>query len=434
MKFATVKLSDILIEDRTRQDMGELSELAFSIKERGLIQPLAVQEVNGKYRLLAGGRRYAALKRLEKETVGVRVYEGELSRLEIKSIELAENFHRKDLTFLETSNLQREIHELQLEIHGQKSSGGRPDMTGEKEGWDMAKTADLLGVSPAQISQNIQIAKAAEAFPELFADALTRSDATKILQRISNQLKHEELAKQVEEQRLVGWKQQLINSYILGDFFEKIKDVPDKSIDLCEVDPPYAIDLKQQKKGYCYGPSYNEVCQDVYLKFLSDAILELYRVMADHSWLIFWFGPEPYFELVYSLLHNSGFVCTRLVGIWTKTQGQSMRPDMYLASSYEMFFYARKGSPRIVKQGRLNNFSYTGVAPQKKIHPTERPIELMQDILETFAWEGSRVLVPFLGSGNTLLAAHNVKMNGFGFELSEEYRNNFILRVNEMEV
>lgn len=434
MKFAMVKLSDVLVEDRARQEMGELGELAFSIKERGLIQPLAVQEVNGKYRLLAGGRRFAAIQRLGHETVGARIFEGELSRLEIKSIELAENIHRKDLTFLETSKLQREIHELQLEIHGQKSSGGRPDVTGDKEGWDMSRTADLLGVSPAQISQNIQIAKAAEAFPELFADALTRSDATKILQRISNQLKHEELAKQVEEQRLIGWKQQLINSYILGDFFEGIKQVPDNSVDLVEVDPPYAIDLKQQKKGYCYGPSYNEVCSDVYLTFLRNTAMECFRCMADHSWCIFWFGPEPHLESVYSILRDVGFSTTRLVGIWTKTQGQSMRPDMYLASSYEMFFYARKGSPKIVKQGRLNNFSYTGVAPQKKTHPTERPVELMQDILETFAWEGSRVLVPFLGSGNTLIAAHHCKMNGFGFELSEEYRNNFILMVNEMEV
>jgi DNA modification methylase len=39
--------------------------------------------------------------------------------------------------------------------------------------------------------------------------------------------------------------------------------------------------------------------------------------------------------------------------------------------------------------------------------------------------------MPFLGSGNTLLAASNLGMTGFGFDLSEEYRNAYILRVNE---
>jgi site-specific DNA-methyltransferase (adenine-specific) len=154
--------------------------------------------------------------------------------------------------------------------------------------------------------------------------------------------------------------------------------------------------------------------------------------MADHSWLVCWFGPEPWFNVVYELLLAAGFNVTRMCGIWTKPTGQTNQPAIYLANSYEMFFYARKGKAALARQGRINTFDTSPVSSKFKTHPTERPVELMQDILTTFAWEGSRVMVPFLGSGNTLIAAHLAKMTGFGFELGKEYKDSFVLKVNEL--
>jgi site-specific DNA-methyltransferase (adenine-specific) len=83
----------------------------------------------------------------------------------------------------------------------------------------------------------------------------------------------------------------------------------------------------------------------------------------------------------------------------------------------------------MVKQGRLNNFQYRGVAPQIKIHPTERPIEMMEDLLSVFCKPGDLVLVPFLGSGNTILACYNLGLSGVGFDLSQNYKDSFTLRV-----
>ncbi len=69
---------------------------------------------------------------------------------------------------------------------------------------------------------------------------------------------------------------------------------------------------------------------------------------------------------------------------------------------------------------------------QKKIHPTERPVELMKDIYSTFTWEGSRLMIPFLGSGSGLIAAHELKISAFGYELSSAYRDAFLLKVNSL--
>jgi DNA modification methylase len=57
---------------------------------------------------------------------------------------------------------------------------------------------------------------------------------------------------------------------------------------------------------------------------------------------------------------------------------------------------------------------------------------MMEEILSTFVWKGARVMVPFLGSGNTMLAAHNLEMTSFGFELSKSYKDSFLVRVHKM--
>ena len=56
---------------------------------------------------------------------------------------------------------------------------------------------------------------------------------------------------------------------------------------------------------------------------------------------------------------------------------------------------------------------------------------MIEDILKTFGAPEGRVMVPFLGSGNTLLSAANLSRGGVGFDLSEEYRNAYIGRVDE---
>jgi site-specific DNA-methyltransferase (adenine-specific) len=99
-----------------------------------------------------------------------------------------------------------------------------------------------------------------------------------------------------------------------------------------------------------------------------------------------------------------------------------------------MFFYAWKGRPALNKPGRSNVFNFSPVSPQQKTHPTERPVDLMTEIYDTFAFTGSRVLIPFLGSGSGLIAADNLSMSPIGFELSKSYRDSFLVKVHNMKV
>jgi len=58
---------------------------------------------------------------------------------------------------------------------------------------------------------------------------------------------------------------------------------------------------------------------------------------------------------------------------------------------------------------------------------------MIEEVIKTFNTPGGHMMVPFLGSGNTLLAASNLNSTCFGYDLSEEYKNAYLKRVLEGE-
>ena len=432
-KVAMIRIEDIEIGERARKEMGDLAGLEGSMKQVGLAQPICVKEQtnNGKpYFLLGGERRFCVLLANGNTVIPVRIYPETITPIEVKSIELAENFFRKDFEPPEYDKLIAEIHCLQQQIHGAKLS-----TAADATGWGMKETGELMGISKMSVSTAIKRHEAREAFPELFEGCKTQKDATKVLEKLQEAVVKEALAKKIEEKKGDTTLRSLANAYVLRDFFEGVKEFPDNYFHLVEIDPPYAINLTEAKKkdgisNYNLG-DYNEVSQDSYPKFLYNTFSECYKKMTDHSWLICWFAPEPWFEIIHQMLIQVGFGTSRMCGIWTKgTPGQSMNPSIRLANSYEMFFYAWKGQPALAKAGHGNDFHFPPVPSSQKTHPTERPIELMKEIYETFAFPGSRILIPFLGSGVGIFAAADVGMSAMGFELGKSHKDSFLVKAH----
>lgn len=434
-----IPISSIIVSERAREVMGDLDALELNMKESGLISPLAVKDnKDGTYLLLAGERRFTVLKRNSIETIPVRIYNNDLSEIEIKIIEKSENFFRKDMEYYEFDKLTLEIHTMQQAIHGVKAPGPN------QSGWSVENTGEMIGgVSKATVSLAIKRAELREACPELFEGCKTASDATTVIKKMDEALLKHVIAKELETKTDNKTLAQLSKSYIIEDFFSGVKKIPAGVFHLVEIDPPYAIDIKEAKKtegeSQYMLSDYNEIPASAYMDGegewlgMKQVFKECYRVMAEHSWLLCWFGPEPWFEPMYQAIKDAGFETTRLCPIWTKPSGQTKRPEMHLPNSYEMFFYAWKGRPAIARQRGGNQFNYSPVPPQQKTHPTERPIDMMKDIYETFAFPGSRILIPFLGSGNGLIAAHQVGMTGIGFDLGKGFRDSFLVKVHGMK-
>lgn len=442
-KVGMIPLDKVEITDRVREVMGNLDGLEADMRETGLISPLAVKDNNdGTYRLLAGGRRFTILHRNEVSTIPVRIYDRDLTDLEMKSIEKSENFHRKDLEYWELDQLTLEIHEMQQQLHGASSKGSRA-------GWGLKDTAEMLGKKSHQYTHAaIERAKAREIAPDIFKSCKSASDASKILKKVDETITKEKTVEKLSQENKDSKFNNLQKRFIVKDFFQGVKEIPGEYVHLVEIDPPYAIDLRNAKmktgESKYLLDEYNEIDKEYYIlgdpdpekpwRGLRAVLQESYKVMAPDSWLIIWFGPEPWENDIYEEILTAGFKTTRLKGIWTKPSGQSMQPNKRLANAYEPFYYAWKGSPNLNKPGRSNVFTHQPIHASKKTHPTERPIELMKDIYETFCLPQSRILIPFLGSGNGLFAAEELSMHAFGYDLSKTNKDSFLVKATKDNV
>ena len=96
-------------QPRRHFDEQQIQELAASIRERGLIQPLVVRKVDGQFELIAGERRLRAVTSLGHTTVKVVVHEA--TDQEVAELALIENLQRADLTPLEEAEQYRLLQE-----------------------------------------------------------------------------------------------------------------------------------------------------------------------------------------------------------------------------------------------------------------------------------------------------------------------------------
>jgi site-specific DNA-methyltransferase (adenine-specific) len=57
----------------------------------------------------------------------------------------------------------------------------------------------------------------------------------------------------------------------------------------------------------------------------------------------------------------------------------------------------------------------------EKIHPTQKPVKLLEKLISIFTDPGDVVIDPVAGSGSTLIAAHNLGRKGYGFEIKKDF-------------
>lgn len=432
-KMRYVKLGDVVVGERAREDYGDLEELMESIKEKGVLQPITLGlREDGTLKLLAGGRRYESSLRLGLPTIPAIIREGEdeISELEI---ELIENVHRKDFTWVEKANLTDQIDQL----YKRKDSN-----------WSGRKTAILIDRSKSDVNRDLQLARAMTVIPEL-GECKTADDALKRLKKIEEgaviDLLRKKQAERIEavqeddhsgeglDKGIASALRIADQSYIVKDCFEGMAGLKSNGgIQIIECDPPYGIELNEQKAGKDSVTStvtgYKEVARDEYAAFLEKLCNELFRVANKDCWLVFWYG-QTHHQLVLESLRAAGWLVDEIPAVWVKPNGQTMQPELYYARCWEPFFLCRKGKPIMAERGRSNVFQFGGAS--NKYHPTQRPTDLIEAIFKTLSVGNEQVFVPFLGSGATLRAAFNMGLKAFGYDLDGKYKDKFMLAVED---
>jgi ParB family chromosome partitioning protein len=173
-----------------RKDFGELQELAESIKEKGLIEPIIVRPKNGKFEIIAGERRFRATKLAGLDEVPAIEYD--IPDNEALEISIVENVQRKDLNIFEAAyslNTLSEIYGYTHQDIAQKIGKSRVTVT------ELIRITDL----PSEIARRCMELKI---HSKTFLLELTKLEDTARMNEVLDEYEKEPFSREkIKEQR-----------------------------------------------------------------------------------------------------------------------------------------------------------------------------------------------------------------------------------------
>lgn len=434
-----VELSKIDPGDRAREEYDELEDLAQSIEDHGLLQPILIAKKENldnfdrfdkpkkgfnkekPFLLIAGGRRYFSTL-IHTDLDKLPYTEAEGDEIQYREMELEENLQRDDLSWKEKNEAIQEIHRLKTEKYGKKGRGSQDD-----EGWTQEKTGELTGMSAQAVGQHLNLADDLEDFPEVKEEASTMSQAKNMVRNKKKQEERKQKAEEIEEKKKEGKeeeeKQKLCDRYIQGDFFQITSQLPEERFDIIELDPPYGIEFDKHIDGsFGRTPSvsrYEDIPRESLDDFMSEAAGRAYELLKENGWLIFWFSSQ-HTKRSKMWLESAGFKLPNVPAVWNSRSGRCRNPKYNLAHDSEFFWYARKGAPEVTEQGRSNIFTYRRVEHDERYHDSQAPVGLYEEIFRTFGEPNQRALSGFTGSGAAILGGYNAGLDIMGIDRDPE--------------
>lgn len=112
---------------------------------------------------------------------------------------------------------------------------------------------------------------------------------------------------------------------------------------------------------------------------------------------------------------------------------QVLKANMRIVGNaeYGLLLYRDK-LPKFNNEGKMvfNIIDWERDSDTPKIHPTQKPIKLLEKLIKIFTDEGEVVIDPVAGSGSTILAAMNCNRNGYGFEIKKNFYKEAVELIN----
>lgn len=217
--------------------------------------------------------------------------------------------------------------------------------------------------------------------------------------------------------------QRIFNDIWHGDASMLAENLP-SPIHCLITDPPYGVNYVSRKAATHRGKKYvNEIASDGNLESALDLFVDVAtpivdRMADDSDLYVFtrWDILAPWVTAVESLPG----VKYKMLLVWDKGDLGMGDIDANWGCSHELVIYAKKGR-RDVSWRRSSIIAVDRVHSSQHVHPTEKPVTLLEYFVRMSTNEGDLVVDPFSGSGSTSVAAKNLGRSSIGIEKDDRY-------------
>ena len=345
----------------------------------------------------------------------------------VKEWMILNQFGRRNL-----SNYQRSVLALELEdvfsIKAKENQVRKPNSVPQisaKQNVDTRK--ELSKVASVSHDTIAKVKKIQEKAPEEVKAKLRTGEVS--INAAYKEIKKEEKKAEYKEKVLQERVETKVSDNIKnGDSLKILETLEDGCIDVVLTDPPYGINYVSNRSIFDDAITKRGLLNDgkeEAFKLLDKTCEILQRKTANNAHLYF-FCSWSVFSDFEKIISKYFTIKTPIV--WDKGNKGSGDLDNDWGNQTEIVLYCVKGK-KLVNTRRGNLISVSRLHTSKMVHPTQKPIELIKEILKVSVTDGDFVVDPFMGSGSTIKAANELKYKSLGIELDNEMfniANNFI--------
>lgn len=210
-----------------------------------------------------------------------------------------------------------------------------------------------------------------------------------------------------------------LNTIHNEDCLEGMKRIPDGSVDMILTDIPYGV-VNRRSNGLRDLDKGNA---DVFSHDLQTLLDELTRI--SRGQIIVFCGKEQFSDIYEFFANKKG--TTRPI-VWHKSNPSPMNGQYVYLSGVELAVWF-KPRGRKVFNAHCKNTVFKHSNGSRKIHPTQKNVNLFEELITDNTNENEIVFDPFMGSGTTAIACINTNRNFIGFELDETYHKLSLERI-----
>lgn len=456
----TIPRSAIIFGDRARTEYDGIEALAEDILEQGLIQPIVLKPLeDGKYLLMAGGRRTRAIEAagIESLTFGISSEPGQAGYVLVNAatvkdkadeqlVELVENLHRRNLDWRD---------ELKLLVPAYKQKRREQALAGKSLRNFSAIFGKMVGnYSHTDINAAEKIYDRFLAEPEFFSKCVSITDAYEFMLKetaafLEKQLlavtmkpkapetstpSPESSSAPVDPEAPVIPHFDLSSRYQLGSSLDFLRTT-DRVFSHIITDPDYALDMDtldahpNNKSG--------SVAPGVAQASAADSLTELFdliRLAFDRVTGFFTFFTVPqHMNKVQDYARSIGWRVQSWPIIWQKTGPSgwaNTAPHHNFPSSYEIAIVCRKPAATLASPQKSSLI----LAPNEDVrralaHPFAKPDSVWNFFYSAICKPGDTVYDPFVGRGSSAVSAVRHGIDHYGHEINPEHHRGCILNV-----